>query len=314
MNAQTSESRDGVTGIDSALLRAWPLPMPSPDGDKEQRGRVLIIGGSSEMPGAAILAATAALRAGVGKVTIATGASVAQAIAMAVPESRVIALPESEDGAVAATAAFALNGLAGKVDAVLIGPGMQNESALAGFVAELLPQLDGTPVLLDACAMGIVRDAADGNTDGRFLGRFALHVLLTPHAGEMAHLCGIPKEQVAADPVRAAREAARRWQAVVALKGAATVIAAPGGAAWRHCGGNVGLAVSGSGDALAGIMVALAARGTSLEQAAAWGVALHAAAGDLLARRGGALGFLARELAAEVPALMLAMGTQPAPA
>jgi ADP-dependent NAD(P)H-hydrate dehydratase len=314
MNEHTSEARDNITEIDPALLRAWPLPMPSSDGDKEQRGRVLIVGGSSEMPGAAILAATAALRAGAGKVTVATGAGVAQAVALAVPESRVIALPESDDGAVAATAAYAVNGLTGKIDAVLIGPGMQNESALTGFVAELLPQLDGAPVLLDACAMGVVRNAAGGKSDGRFLGRFALHVLLTPHAGEMAHLCGMGKEQVAADPVRAAREAAQRWQAVVALKGAATVIATPDDAVWRHCGGNIGLAVSGSGDTLAGIMVALAARGASLEQAAAWGVALHAAAGDLLARRSGPLGFLARELAAEVPALMHAMAAQPAPA
>jgi NAD(P)H-hydrate repair Nnr-like enzyme with NAD(P)H-hydrate dehydratase domain len=91
---------------------------------------------------------------------------------------------------------------------------------------------------------------------------------------------------------------------VVALKGATTVLATPDGKLWQHQGGNAGLAISGSGDTLAGIIVGLLARGASLEQAAAWGVVLHAAAGEQLALRCGPLGYLARELAAEVPALL----------
>jgi ADP-dependent NAD(P)H-hydrate dehydratase len=97
---------------------------------------------------------------------------------------------------------------------------------------------------------------------------------------------------------------AQRWQATVALKGPVTHIAAPDGRLWKHEGGNVGLAASGSGDTLAGIVVGLAARGAPLEQAGAWGVALHARAGDRLAERTGPLGFLTRDLAAEVPMLM----------
>ena len=88
------------TIIDRELLRQWPLPFPSDDDDKEGRGRVLVIAGSREMPGAVILAATAALRAGAGKLAIATGASVAQ-LALAIPESRVIALPETAAGSIA---------------------------------------------------------------------------------------------------------------------------------------------------------------------------------------------------------------------
>jgi ADP-dependent NAD(P)H-hydrate dehydratase len=90
----------------------------------------------------------------------------------------------------------------------------------------------------------------------------------------------------------------------VALNGATTVIAAPGGALWQHQGGNIGLAISGSGDTLAGIIAGLAARGATLEQAAAWGVALHASAGEQLSLRFGVLGYLAREISAEVPALL----------
>ncbi|HVE89890.1 MAG TPA: NAD(P)H-hydrate dehydratase, partial [Burkholderiaceae bacterium] len=109
---------------------------------------------------------------------------------------------------------------------------------------------------------------------------------------------------ICAQPVHAVLDAARRWNAVVALKGATTFIAAPDGSLWRHTGGNVGLAISGSGDVLAGVIAGLASRGASAEQAAIWGVALHARAGERLAERSGPLGYLARDLSAEVPALM----------
>jgi NAD(P)H-hydrate repair Nnr-like enzyme with NAD(P)H-hydrate dehydratase domain len=124
----------------------------------------------------------------------------------------------------------------------------------------------------------------------------------------MAHLSGAGKDDIEADGCAKAQVAARRWNAVVALKGAATFIAAPDGRLWRHDGGNVGLAISGSGDTLAGIIAGLAARGASLEQAGAWGVALHARAGEQLAARIGPLGYLAREIAAEVPMLMHTLG------
>jgi hydroxyethylthiazole kinase-like uncharacterized protein yjeF len=134
--------------------------------------------------------------------------------------------------------------------------------------------------------------------------RFNTPVLLTPHAGEMAHLSGIAKEEIGGAPDRIAFEAAQRWNAVVALKGARTVIATPEGERLQHDGGNVGLATSGSGDVLAGIIAGLAARGADLTQAASWGVALHARAGERLAERMGKLGYLARELCDEVPSLL----------
>lgn len=287
--------------VDAAALRAWPLPMPGSDGDKEERGHVLVLGGSREMPGAVILAATAALRAGAGKLTIATGESVAQLVALAIPEARVLALRETAEGGFLPEAVGALDPLADKVNAVLIGPGMKDEAATAVLVRALLPRLDGsdTSVVLDACAMGVILHAG---SQAPF--RFTVPVILTPHAGEMAHLSGRRKEEIAADPDSAALDAARAWNALVVLKGARTVLAAPDGAHWQHEGGNVGLAISGSGDTLAGIIAGLAARGASLAQASCWGVALHARAGDALAERFGVLGYLARELADAVPALM----------
>ena len=150
------------------------------------------------------------------------------------------------------------------------------------------------PVVLDALAMEVV---------GRGQ-RMAQPVLLTPHAGEMAHLRGMSKEAVLADPRQTAADAAAQWQAVVALKGASTLIAEPGGSLWRHNGGQPGLATSGSGDVLSGLVAGLAAQQVPLEQACAWGVVVHALAGAALARRYGTTGYLARELPAEVPSLI----------
>jgi len=288
--------------IDQAMLRAWELPMPTPNSDKEGRGHVLVLGGSREMPGAVILAATAALRAGAGKLTIATGRSVAQLVALALPEARVIGLAETDTGGFTQEAVATLDPLADKVTAVLIGPGMQDEPATAALVHALLPRLAGsdTSVVLDACAMGTVLFPPDG--DAPF--RFGQPVVLTPHAGEMAHLSGQDKDAIVADPDQHGRAATARWNAIVALKGARTVITAPDGASWENEGGNIGLATSGSGDTLAGIIAGLAARGATLAQATCWGVALHAQAGERLALQFGQLGYLAREIPGEIPFLL----------
>lgn len=291
-----------MVSLDGAALRGWPLPMPLEDADKEARGHVLVLGGSRDMPGAVILAGTAALRAGAGKLTIATGASVAQLVALAIPEARVIGLAETAEGGFTGASVAALDPLAEQVSAVLIGPGMQDESATAMLVWALLARLDDVPVVLDACAMGVIRNP-DRDADGGNV-RFAQPLIVTPHAGEMAHLSGMSKEQICATPAQHAAAAAREWNAVVALKGARTFIAAPDGGMWQHDGGNVGLAISGSGDVLAGLIAGLAARGAGLAQAACWGVALHALAGQRLAARLGSLGYLARELPDEIPALL----------
>ncbi len=308
-----TDTATDVVRLNPGALRRWPLPMPAPDGDKEERGRILVIGGSREMPGAVILAAEAALRAGAGKLTIATCKSVAQLVALAIPESRVIALDETGRGGVAPAAARSLK-VSNAFDAVLIGPGMEDEAATCRFVRALLPKIKQATVVLDACAMGIVREAPKNISSSKRQAprrggfRFEQQVALTPHAGEMAHLTGIDKSEIETAPLAAARDAAIRWNAVVALKGATTFLATPDGKAWQHDGGNVGLAISGSGDALAGIIAGIAARGAPPEQAIAWGVVVHARAGERLARHFGPLGYLARELAGEIPAIMASLG------
>ena len=286
--------------LDSEALRRWPLPPLDDGADKEARGRVLVIGGSREVAGAVLLAGTSALRVGAGKLVLATVASAAAPLAIAMPEARVIALPETSAGGIDPDGVRALEKVVESARAVLVGPGMMDAAATTELVARLAPALRGRAAVLDARAMEVVAR----------LHRFDEPVLLTPHAGEMAHLSGANKDDVLADPLRAAREAAAKWNAVVALKGPQTTIVRPDGGAWLHEGGNVGLATSGSGDTLAGAIAGLAARGATLEQACAWGVVLHARAGEQLAERLGPVGYLARELPLEMLAVLRGLEAQ----
>jgi hydroxyethylthiazole kinase-like uncharacterized protein yjeF len=279
--------------LDDGLLRRMPLPDPGASTDKEARGRVVIVAGCRQLPGAAILCVEAALRAGAGKVLVATASSIATAVGVAVPEARVIALPESGDGGVAVESAALIAEFAAHAAALLIGPGLVDETSTTRLALALLAAHPALPAILDAGALDAVKvDPARRRP-----------VIVTPHAGELAHLSGTDKAAIERGPDAHARDASARWNAVVVLKGASTCIASTSGPSWRHAGGDVGLATAGSGDVLAGLMAGLLARGCTLEQAAAWAVTLHARAGATLSRRVGRLGYLARELAAEVPGL-----------
>lgn len=293
------ERGSGVVAVTPALVQHWPLPAPDDGGDKESRGRVLIVGGAVVMPGAVVLAATGALRAGAGKLRVATCRSIAPAVGVAVPEALVAGLPESEDGGIAAGSAADVAEQGKGTAALLLGPGMVDAQAVRALVSTLLPRIDGeATVVLDAAAL----DALPENRAA--LGAVAGRAILTPHAGEMASLLGVEKAEVERDPLACATRAAREMGVVIVLKGATTHVVEPDGRAYRYDRGKVGLATSGSGDTLAGIIAGLAARGASPAQAAAWGVFLHGEAGNALTERLGPIGFLARELLDQVPRLM----------
>jgi len=280
-----------------------PLPRPDAAGDKDSRGRVLVVGGSAETPGAILLAGVAALRVGAGKLQLATVRSVSAALDIAVPEALVVSLPESRGGEIAgASASRGLAPRVGAVDALLLGPGMGSRRSAHALVQSLVRHMRGDAVLvLDAAAVvGLANDAG-------VLTRLAHRVVLTPHAGEMASMMDVAKDEVEREPVASVTRAAQRFGAVVVLKGAESWIATPDGDLFRYAGGSVGLATSGSGDTLAGIVAGLAARGAPAVRAAVWGAYLHGAAGRRLTRRIGPIGFLARELLDEVPAAMHAL-------
>ncbi len=290
--------------VTRTLLRRLPLPQPDETGSKDERGRVLVVGGSSPVAGAVRLAGAAALRAGAGKLQLATVRSSAAALGMAVPESLVVALPEARNGEIiGARAPAALARYARDADAMLVGPGMTSTRAAHALLAPLVGRLGSDAVLiLDAAAILALR------ADETLLAPLDGRAVLTPHAGEMASLLDVEKGAVEAEPGPTARHAAERFGAVVVLKGAESWIATPDGRSYRYDGGNVGLATSGSGDTLAGIVAGLAARGAPPLHAVVWAVYLHGSAGRALAKRIGPIGFLAHELLAELPPLLRRLG------
>ncbi len=285
--------------IDPNLLREWPLPSPDEGGDKASRGRVMCVGGSPELPGAIILSGTAALRAGAGMLSIGVPRSISLAVGVAVPEALVYGVRSTRSGGFDPDAAAEIARRGGGVHAVLIGPGMVGVKLTARLLESLLPRLaDTRVVVLDALALDGAKEAIRAVRDS------APRVVMTPHSGEMARLLDLPIEQVDAQPAEIACQAATAFGAVIALKRADTLVVTPTGKLYEYVEGGVGLATSGSGDTLAGIIVGLAARGADPAQAAVWGVYLHGSAGNRLSRGVGRIGFLARELLAQVPPIM----------
>jgi hydroxyethylthiazole kinase-like uncharacterized protein yjeF len=278
--------------LDRAALDAHPLP-PIIDGDKETKGRLLVVAGSRDVPGAALLTATAAMRAGAGKLRIATVQSAAVQLGLAIPEAMVIGLPEDEDGGFARKAADSIREQAAKVDAVVAGPGMANGEACAN-VAEALVASEAR-IALDAALLHSLQPLSGD--------RAAIPILL-PHSGELAALLDCREEAVERDPAGCGRRAAELYRSIVLVKGVTSHIVTPSGEIWTYDGGAPGLGVSGSGDVLAGIVGGLLARGAEPLSAILWAVWLHGEAGAALARKIGPIGFLAREIADEVPALL----------
>ncbi len=280
------------TLVTPEVLRGWQLPEPT--GGKNARGSILVIGGSTETLGAVLLAAEAAMRAGAGKLQVATVASLAPFAATVLPEALVRALPETDGGAISADAADVVRDLAESADAVLIGPGMADTEATRAFGEKLLPHLRG-PLALDA--LGLAAVTADAGCVQHLDGR----VVLTPNPTEIAYALHVEEDEIADDPAAATLDLAGRATAVVGLGGATSWIATPDGRLWKDESGNAGLGVSGSGDVRAGITGGLLARGADPAQAAVWAAYLHGRAGERLASSVGRLGFLARELPAELP-------------
>ncbi|WP_185982185.1 ADP/ATP-dependent (S)-NAD(P)H-hydrate dehydratase [Arthrobacter sp. KBS0703] len=305
--------------ITPALLRGWPLP--SAGADKYSRGAVLVIGGARRTPGAALLAGTAVLRAGAGRLTLAVAESVAVQLAVTLPEAGVAGLPESAGGSVGASGLKAVAEDLESADAVLIGPGLDDIDETEALLRELLrreAERDAGPrsgrgsgggkgghatVILDAYALGCLPQLLDE------LEPWAGRLILTPNPNEAGILLGRDTDNLAADVV----EIAEKYRAVVSCQG--VIARPPGGDApegadrWEITTGYGGLGTSGSGDILAGTIAGLRARGTTDAQAACWGSHLHAAAADRLASRLGSVGFLARELADELPPLMMELNT-----
>ena len=281
--------------LDIEELKRHPLP-PVEQADKDAHGRLLLIAGSQQTPGSAVITATAALRTGCGKVSIATVEPMAPHIAMAVPETLLIALPAGRDGGISRAAAGQIVGQVSDYDAVVAGPGMKQGRPCSLLARRLLEAGLGR-LALDA-AMLYALPPHDGAA------RSAPPPVLLPHDREMAALIGCDEEEANRNPLRCGLECASRYGALVLVKGVQSHIVTPDGAAWKYRGGGPGLGVSGSGDTLAGILGGLLARGAQPLYALLWAVWIHGEAGARLSRKVGPVGFLAREISAEVPAIL----------
>lgn len=284
--------------LDADLLASFPLPHLPEDGDKEERGRLLVVAGSRELPGAALLAAVAGMRAGAGKLQIATAAGIAVPLGIAMPEARVVGVAETVEGCLAGDAIAPVLALAGDAQAVTIGCGLQHGDGLDALLDALFASGGDSLLVLDAAVLGSLPPRAEAVREWR------AGVILLPHRREMAALLECEAEEVEIDPLNAVRRAAGRYDAVALVKGRFSFIAAPDGRAFRFEGGGVGLATSGSGDVLAGIVGGLAARGADPLTATLWGVWLHGEAGRMLTKQVGRVGFLAREIPDLVPGLL----------
>jgi len=262
--------------LDRAALDAHPLP-PIVDGDKETKGRILIVAGSRAVPGAALLTATAAMRAGAGKLKIATEECVAVPLGIAMPEAMVVGLSDMDLDA----------------DAIVAGPGMSSEEDCVRIAEELLAS--NARIALDAALLHALKPPE--------VARPSLPVLL-PHAGELSSLLDCDEGQVERDPIGCGRRAAETFRSVVLVKGVTSHVVCPEGEVWTYNGGAPGLGVSGSGDVLAGIVGGLLARGAEPLNALLWAVWLHGEAGAALAKKVGPIGFLAREIADQIPRLL----------
>ncbi len=281
--------------LDGAWLRDHPLPVHH-DVDKNDRGRVVLVGGSAQVPGGVRLTAEAAFQSGAGKVQLAVPDMLAIPLGVLLPEAGMFALPTDETGEIAGTGP--VEPLLDHCDCLAIGPAMGSADAAGRILDAILPRADACSVILDAAAVVAGHDRLP------LLRRMAGRLILTPHAGEMAALTGEDREVVTKDRAKMLVRLAKDLGAVVVLKGPTTMLANLQGDVALYGGGGAGLATGGSGDVLTGIVAGLSARGLGNWEAACWGVWLHGEAGRRLSERHGPMGFLARQLPAEIPSLM----------
>lgn len=274
-------------------MRAVLRPL-APDGGKELRGRVVVVGGSLRYPGAAVIAARAALRCGAGVVTIASGRSVIDAIASADANLTFFPLAEGQPGTVAVGAAAQLVTLLGeRIRALLIGPGLAHGATTDEFVAAVLRNATAVPTVIDADGLNAL-----ARTEG-WPELLPPRTILTPHDGEAARLAGRVVPAGLARVAFAERHA-REWKAVVALKGPLTVVT-DGKRTFVHDAPNPTLGVGGSGDALGGAAAAFLARGLAPLAAACAAVWVHGRAGALLAVEIGESGAFATDIVDAFP-------------
>jgi hydroxyethylthiazole kinase-like uncharacterized protein yjeF len=271
----------------------------APEAHKGDFGHLLIIAGSIGKTGAAVLAATAALRSGVGLVTVATPSSALPIVAAGRAEIMTEPLEEIAPGAVARGALDRALALAQERDAVVLGPGLGQASETRAFVREFA-QRCAAPLVIDADGLNALAPAA-GEPSALDALRRDTPTVITPHPGEMARLIGATTSEVQHRRLEMARSQAVQAGVTCVLKGQRTVVADAEGRAAINPTGNAGMATAGTGDVLAGILGALLARRISPWIAATAAVHLHGQAGDRAAELRGEESLIAGDVIDALP-------------
>jgi len=271
-------------GINREVIeRAWVaerIPDRPLNAHKGTFGTALILAGSEELPGAAILAGKSAYRVGAGLVTIGVPENIHLALVSGIPEATWIVLDNGDQG-IQESAVDQVRRALGRPTACLLGPGWGRGPSTGKFLAGVL-DLDGLPPLvLDADGLRQLADFPDWPR------RLPRRSVLTPHPGEMSGLCGLSIPEIQSDRIGTAERFAREWSQIVLLKGAHTVIAAPEGQTKILISAEPALARAGSGDVLAGIITGMIAQGLDPFSAAAVGAWLHARSGKEAESRAG---------------------------
>lgn len=268
--------------VDETVLEEVFAPR-APDGHKGTYGHLLVVAGTPERPGSALLAARAALRTGAGLVTLGSDRETIRRLAPALNELMGADLGEGQPDAGLVLAALE------RKSALVIGMSLDGQGASRASIRQVLEHAP-VPVVADAGALDAL------GPDPGWLQDRTHPTVLTPHPGEMARLCGLDTRAVQADRPAAARALAAKTGAVVVLKGASTVIAEPDGTLSIVAAGNPGMATGGTGDVLSGVIGALLAQGHPAALAARAGVLLHGRAGDLARARHGEAQLVASDL------------------
>jgi hydroxyethylthiazole kinase-like uncharacterized protein yjeF len=266
---------------------------------KGSYGHALVVAGSLGKSGAAVMVGYTAMRAGAGLVTIASPEPVLPVVASAHPEYMTEPLPATPEGSVA-TAALRCGKFAEMfkgMTVLAIGPGMGQNSETQDFIRAVVTETE-LPVVLDADGLNAFAGRGD-----LFRAKKTKALVMTPHPGEMARLLGTTIVDVQQDRVKTATDAAKKWNAVVLLKGYHTIVASPDGRVLVNTTGNPGLAKGGSGDVLTGLLAGLIAQfgRKNLARVVALGAYLHGLAADLLAEQSDNSGILAGEVAHAIP-------------
>ncbi len=265
-----------------------------PDAHKGDAGHTLIFAGSVGKTGAAAMAGESALRAGAGLVTVAVPAHLNDIFEVKLTEVMTEPVPDTTERTFGEVSIERAKNLMEGKDVIAIGPGIGQSKEVDKFLREILISAR-VPVVIDADGLNSLSRQMD------LLQKVSAPLILTPHPGEMSRLSGLSTKEIQKERMKITKEFAKKWNVVLVLKGARTVIASPDGTAFLNLSGNPAMASAGMGDVLTGIIAGLLSQGYSPLESAVLGVYMHGKAGDLAYEELGGIGIIAGDLITRIP-------------